>query len=47
MIYGQSIEVSEWPGMFIRSLQDRYPHANIIGDNESIGGWNVGRYWRR
>jgi hypothetical protein len=46
MIYGQSIEVSNWPDLLILQLQERYPHTNIIGDNEAIGGWNVGSLLR-
>jgi hypothetical protein len=46
MIYGQSIEVSNWPDLLIQQLQERYPHTRIIGDNEAIGGWNVGSLLR-
>ena len=42
LVYGQSIEVSDWPDKLIQQLRERYPHTQIIGDNEAIGGWNVG-----
>ncbi len=46
LVYGQSIEVSDWPDKLIQQLRERYPHTPIIGDNEAIGGWNVGSLLR-
>lgn len=46
LIYGQSIEVCNWPDMLIQQLREQFPGAEILGDNEAIGGWNVGSLLR-
>ncbi len=35
---GQSIE-SEWTGLLIQRLRERYPETTIIAENRAIGGW--------
>lgn len=45
LFYGQSIE-TEWTHMVVRRLRERYPDANIVMENNAIGGWFVHRLLR-
>ncbi|HAH24314.1 MAG TPA: hypothetical protein DCL77_11270 [Prolixibacteraceae bacterium] len=39
LIYGQSISVQDWWLEVKKSIQSRYPHANLIMENKAIGGF--------
>ncbi|HEY3372966.1 MAG TPA: hypothetical protein VGK10_19100 [Prolixibacteraceae bacterium] len=39
LVYGQSISVQDWWLEVKKSIQSRYPHANLIMENKAIGGF--------
>lgn len=46
LIYGQSISEDAWWRLLVAKLEARYPHARIIAENRSLGGFGAKRLVR-